>query len=514
MKRYFSLITVLIVLFISIFVLSISCSAQSGSTGDCSWSIEEAGDWNRGGYILTIKGNGAMSPTAPNEWKNFTITKVVIKGGVTSIEPTAFYGLDSIYEVTIAESVTRIGGEFFPGIFTDSFCLENIFVDANNPCFTSVDGVLFNKDKTALLRYPGLKDETSYVIPETVTEICVGAFAFAGISQVEIPESVKKIGFDAFSDSHIANDASNWDTDGVLYIDGCLISGRNITAQEYSVKDGIRVIADGAFVNCDELRHVTVPDGAERIGNSCFWGCERLESVSVPEKLEMIDSYAFLDCPNFKSLLYRGSERAYGAVQKGEDLWNEGSGVTVYYDACIRSALHVCDSYNLIVPTSCEEPGSEGAVCSVCNELVIRTIPALGHSYSQWETVSLPSCSAEGKQVRECSTCKNVDEDILPKLEHVFGEYTVKHAPTTEKKGIEEAQCTLCNSKKSRSIDKLSAGDSQDATEEATEHVQAATKAENIIVTVAIVTVAIAVAVGLAIVAIVVILVRKKKNKK
>lgn len=83
--------------------------------------------------------------------------------------------------------------------FLDGPKLENIYVDMNNKYFSSVDGVLFNKDKTVLIKYPEWKKETSYVIPDNVELIDRIAFANSQfLEEVIIPSSVKEIEYGAF----------------------------------------------------------------------------------------------------------------------------------------------------------------------------------------------------------------------------------------------------------------------------------------------------------------------------
>ena len=75
--------------------------------------------------------------------------------------------------------------------------LVSISVDTENPYFTSVDGVLFNKDCTKLLCYPGGKEGDEFTIPATVTEIDSQAFAICRIKKLTIPASLTAITVDA-----------------------------------------------------------------------------------------------------------------------------------------------------------------------------------------------------------------------------------------------------------------------------------------------------------------------------
>ena len=74
-------------------------------------------------------------------------------------------------------------------------------MDANNPAYSSVAGVLFDKNQTTLIQYPGGK-AGSYTIPDSVTSIGGAAFACCSLTSVTIPDSVTSIGELAFDSLH------------------------------------------------------------------------------------------------------------------------------------------------------------------------------------------------------------------------------------------------------------------------------------------------------------------------
>ena len=122
------------------------------------------------------------------------LTSVVIPEGVTSIGVRAFGACYGLTSVTIPKSVTSIGEPAFSG------CLNNIFVDEGNASYSSVDGVLFNKDHTTLIAYPANRADTAYKIPEGVTSIGNWAFQTCWyLTDVTIPESMTSIGNYAFA---------------------------------------------------------------------------------------------------------------------------------------------------------------------------------------------------------------------------------------------------------------------------------------------------------------------------
>jgi hypothetical protein len=122
------------------------------------------------------------------------LTSVTFEDGVTAIESFAFRNCTGLTSVTIPASVTTIG----TGVFSGCAGMTSIVVAADNAHYSSKEGVLFNKNKTVLIRYPQGRIGP-YVIPESVTTI--GSYAFsdcAGLTSITIPNSVTEIGAGAF----------------------------------------------------------------------------------------------------------------------------------------------------------------------------------------------------------------------------------------------------------------------------------------------------------------------------
>jgi len=113
---------------------------------------------------------------------------------VTSIGDGAFYYCTNLTSVTIPTSITNIGDY----AFDDCTSLSAITVATNNPAYSSVAGVLFDKSTNTLIEYPGGK-AGSYTIPNTVTNIDDYAFDLCtNLISITIPNSVTNLGDGAF----------------------------------------------------------------------------------------------------------------------------------------------------------------------------------------------------------------------------------------------------------------------------------------------------------------------------
>ena len=212
---------------------------------------------------------------------------------VTSIADAAFVGCSSIKSVTIPATVTNIG----EGSFTERTNHIIVNVSPDNPCYSSQNGVLFNKDKTVLICYPNVNSGI-YTIPDSVTEI--GAFAFFGctsLTLVTLPNSVICIEDAAFSGCSALKSVSvgNWVTDieiGAFY--GC----SSLTAINVSKYNPVYSSQGGVLFNKSKTSILlfprgksgtyTIPSGVKSIGYGTFQRCERLTAVTIPDSVENI----------------------------------------------------------------------------------------------------------------------------------------------------------------------------------------------------------------------------------
>ncbi len=120
-----------------------------------------------------------------------SLESIVIPDSVTSIAEDCFNWCNSLTNITIGSGVVSIGKDAFQ--FNPN--LTEISVSERNKVYSSVNGVLFNKDRTELIQYPAGKKEATYVIPDGVTSIGrSGILECSNLENLIVPDSVISIG--------------------------------------------------------------------------------------------------------------------------------------------------------------------------------------------------------------------------------------------------------------------------------------------------------------------------------
>ncbi len=247
-------------------------------------------------------------------------SSISMPDSLVAIGDYAFEYCKKLTTVTIPDSVKIIG----KGPFVNCESLKSINVDADNEYFSSVDGNLFNKEKTTLTQYCAGKTNTSYIIPSGVTTIGAYAFSYCYIlTSVTIPDGVTTIGEYAFnwctrlSGMTIPDSVTTIGESAFYYCSGMVnvkmsdgVTTIGKSAFEYckgitsiTIPDGVTVIEDNVFKNCEGLKSVTLGNGITNIGNYGFYQCKNLTSVKIPDNVKSILMYAFSGCERLRRLI-------------------------------------------------------------------------------------------------------------------------------------------------------------------------------------------------------------------
>lgn len=286
------------------------CGAEGDGT-NLMWKVTSDG-------TLTISGTGKMMDYSSSgasispwfNWYSYTI-KIMIENGVENIGDCAFFGFHNISNIDIPQSVKEIGHQSFdrcanlqnvniPGSVTkighwafmqceklesinipksvseigrNPFaCTQNLYINVSpdNPKFSAVDGVLFNKDKSILLSYAKDSIEPTYTIPDTVKTIEFEAFSFChSLKSVKIPSSVTNIRSYAFR--------ACWSLENI------------------EISNGLEYIESSAFDNCSSLTEIEIPNSIKKMNLLCFSGNTPLKNIYVDRAEGLIENGYFGD---------------------------------------------------------------------------------------------------------------------------------------------------------------------------------------------------------------------------
>lgn len=249
-----------------------------------------------------------------------SLTNVAIPNTVTSIGNSTFGGCTSLGSITIPNSVTNIGVDAF------LFCtnMTNIFVDADNPNFSSLNGVLFDKAQDTLVECPSGLTNNSYAIPDGVVTIAEDAFDYChNVTRFTIPGSLTNIVGPPFNDcaglTNICVNATNpaySALNGVLFDkaeDTLVQYPPGLTNDSYIIPNSVAIIQGDAFSFCAHLANLTIPNSVTNIGEwGTFLGCSSLVSVVIPNGVSSIPDDAFSYCTSLANAIIPGSVTSIG----------------------------------------------------------------------------------------------------------------------------------------------------------------------------------------------------------
>ncbi len=267
-----------------------------------------------------------------------------VPNDVKSIQKEAIIN-DYVETINISSSIENINFSTY-ALMTSN--LKTINVDKSNPVYSSVDGVLFSKDKKKIYLYPAGRTEDTYnipngtqiieedsfiesynlkyiKIPDTVTELKIEAFGYAkGLEEITIPSSVTKMGAQIFIKCpKLKKVTVNANTDLLSY----LMFNKCENLEEVIINGKIKTIIKGAFYYCEKLTKVTLPNSLERINFGAFWDCNGLKKITIPSNVMLMENCAFYNH-------YYGKEywadTELNILNKQLKKQNDGSYIAVY----------------------------------------------------------------------------------------------------------------------------------------------------------------------------------------
>ena len=435
---------------------------------------------------VTCIGGGAFSNCT-------TLTSITIPNSVTKIGDFAFNSCTSLTDIKIPNSVTEIGRFAFYNC-TD---LRNFIVDDDNQDFSSIDGVLYNKDKTTLIQYPCGNTRTDYIVPDSVKEI--GHSAFKGctnILSITIPDNVETIG----GGSGIGSGG------GGFFAGGVFSDCTNLTS--VTLPSNLKAISTSLFSNCSKLKNIIIPDKVTYIGSDAFAYCSSLESIKIPESVTYIGFDVFQQCNSLKSLAILGDiddiSKIFSGIDGLKDLtigekikklsFKDVRKCTSLEKLTLREGIESIGTCafttqpNLkyvVIPKSVKTIGERafgfevyyldsqkenysyryidgfklGVYAGTAGEEYAKTfnipyeiLPEHTHSYTS-KVTKPATCTEDGVRTYTCE-CGDSYTETIPATGHNYGDFVVTKSATCTEDGVKAKTCANCNDKITESIPK------------------------------------------------------------
>lgn len=272
---------------------------------------------------------------ADRAFSHSKITEVFTPSSLEKIGQDAFWDCQNLLKVTLSKNVDALGR----GPFRACNNLQEIIVHEDNESYAVVDGVLFDKQLSAVIRCPEAK-EGAISLPHSVKRINAYAFEWCTkITSVEIPEGCVFIGNAAFS---TCENLSYVTLPELLeYIDNSAFAYCN-SLESVNVPDNVYYLGKWAFNCCMNLKSVEIGNGIEELRYCLFESCEKLNTVTLGENIKEIDDTAFLftkyisNVSNYNNGLLIASDKYLIKVDKDVTACYIPSGVTVIADGAFE----------------------------------------------------------------------------------------------------------------------------------------------------------------------------------
>ncbi len=390
-----------------------------------------------------------------------TITSVVIPDSVTSINTYAFENCISIESITIGSGVKTIGGEFvynsvhgsIPSrAFDGCTSLKNIFVSEDNEAYSSENGILYNKDKSVLIKCPINNDITAFTAYSSLDRIV--PFAFDGC------KNLKSLEFITYSSD---------------FLIGCYAFANCTNLENIKFDKYISQIIFCAFADCTSLKTIVFPDNITQIGDAVIAGCTSLELVVLGSGLKTIGASNF---KNYSGILhYKGTEEQLKSMLSENTFSSEAefhcTPVPVNSDHCLLPAYknysddcELCAEwinenenrfhnyrYTSNNDATCTQNGTVTGICVHCHGRYIREdySSAIGHKFTKYVSNNDATCIMDGTKTafcdNNCGESKTVRDDGTATYKHIYKNYVSNNDATCTQNGTKTAKCETCEAK-------------------------------------------------------------------
>ncbi|MDY0276709.1 MAG: leucine-rich repeat protein [Acholeplasma sp.] len=230
---------------------------------------------------ITFDDNSELQSIGQNAFESTYLTTIHIPTNVISIGNNAFH--------------------LIPSLLT-------IEVNPLNEAYTSINGVLYDKIISTLIKYPRLKHDETFIVPSTVETILGFSFYSSRyLVDVYIPSITHTIGNYAFSSSNRL---------------------QHVFFNEDSMLENINY---AAFESVKSLTNFQIPENVKQIGMYAFSGTDSITSLHIPSSISSINPYAFIKMSNLESISVSPDNLNYQSIDGA--LYNKDMSTLILFPA-------------------------------------------------------------------------------------------------------------------------------------------------------------------------------------
>ncbi len=391
--------------------------------------------------------------TMPEGNVNITATFIPAELPVVAIADEAFKNCGKVTSVTIPASVTSIGKNAFIG------CKELVQfkIDGANKNFKSYDdGVIYNVNVDTIVAFPTAFDGKTYVMPETVKNIAEGAFSGSALKNVKYVFTLQK-------ELKIAENNDVLNVKGILHLgmkdhtkdegtktpSDCKYNGEIVykcTVCELEMDlELLPIDPENHTVGEWEVKEEATCEKAGTEVKKCTLCEKELETREIEILAHTIGEWETVLEP---SCIEKGSKKGVCAVCETE----------VTEELAVLEHTHTKLGEEEV---TCEKAGYTGdTYCNDCKKIVVtgEEIPVLPHTVTEWNTTKEPGCLEAGEKTGICTVCENEVKDTIPALNHKNATLVGVKESTCEESGYTgDKVCPDCEEtlEKGEEIDKL-----------------------------------------------------------
>ena len=332
-KKTTSILLILAIMFTTLVTVNPNVSkATRDDSGDYYYDINSDGTITISGYYGTYTNNIVVPSTLDGKqvtgigyqaYASLGLTgSITVSEGIKEIDKYAFaYNPALSGTVSLPSTLESLEPSFLRDNGSPTNSIDNIEVADGNKYFSSQDGILYDKDKTKLVKFPVGKSATDFTIPETVTVIGDQAFAYCKnlTGKIKFPSNLQTIESEAFYEcseltgplefpeslTTIGNRAFMWcyNITGTLTLPSNL---EEIGSEAFRTCSGltgklvipnkITTIKENAFASTS-ITDLEFPENLVTIENSAFSYCKKLQvELQLPDTVKEIGAWAFQGC--------------------------------------------------------------------------------------------------------------------------------------------------------------------------------------------------------------------------